>query len=143
MHIVSAHSTISDPRNIRAIAEYLSGLDMNPEPVVGSANNLELGWELYTHNCVTCHGIHGQGNLENRVPRVAKRHYPYSLGQLEEVAQLHRKFATAEIAATLSHLRTEEKDALADYISRLGDSEAPLDLRPSDAGRKLDGPISP
>jgi hypothetical protein len=41
---------------------------------------------------------------------------------------LHHDLAPPEMTSALRGMRPQEKDALADYISRLGNSEALLDL---------------
>src|SRR5476651_2199471 len=51
MHVVSAHPKFGDPSDVTALAEYLSALDMNPKPVVGSGENLRLGQEIYAYIC--------------------------------------------------------------------------------------------
>src|ERR1019366_8165851 len=47
MHVVAANPRFGDPSDVTALAEYLSALDMNPKPVVGSGENLRLGQEIY------------------------------------------------------------------------------------------------
>jgi cytochrome c553 len=136
MHVVSAHSTFSDPSAVRALAEYLSALDMNPKPVVGPGENLRLGWEIYTYICATCHGFNGAGSLKGNVPRVAKQQYPYLRRQIKDVAKIHRKISTSGQDMVLGRLSAVGKDAVADYISRLDESEAALDLKLNDAGGK-------
>jgi len=61
---------------------------------------------------------------------------------LDEVALLHRKLTSTEMTTVLRNMRPQEKDALADYISRLENSEALLDLNPRDTRETLPGPIS-
>jgi cytochrome c553 len=127
MQIVAAHSTFGDQRSILAIADYLSGLDANPKPVTGSGEHLRLGQELYAHICAGCHGDGGRGQPGNRVPRIAGQHYPYLRRQIEAGADLHKDLAPPEMTSALRAILPKEKDALADYISRLGSSEAVLD----------------
>jgi cytochrome c553 len=126
MQIVTAHPTFSN-QHIVALANYLSGLDPNPHSVKGSGEHLRVGQELYAHICASCHGIAGQGEQGNRVPRIAGQHYPYLRQQIEAGANLHKDLAPPEMTSALRGMRPREKDALADYISRLGDSEALLD----------------
>jgi cytochrome c553 len=57
------------------------------------------------------------------VPRISGQHYPYLRRQIEEAARLHRDLAPPEMTSALRGMRETEKDALADYISRLGNSE--------------------
>jgi cytochrome c553 len=127
MQIVAAHSTFGDQRNIVAIADYLSGLDANPKPVTGSGEHLRVGQELYAHICAACHGDGGGGQPGNRVPRIAGQHYPYLRRQIEAAGDLHKDLAPPEMTSALRSMLPSEKDAVADYISRLGSSEAVLD----------------
>jgi cytochrome c553 len=131
MQVVAVHSSFRDQRNIVAIAEYLSALDANPTPVTGAGDHLRVGQELYAHICAACHGDSGLGQPDNRVPRVAGQHYPYLKRQIEAAADLHKDLAPPEMTSALRAMRPQEKDALADFISRLGGSGAAL------------GPLSP
>jgi len=133
MQIVAVHSTFSDPRNIVALANYLSGLDANPRPVTGAGDHLRVGQELYTHICAACHGDGGQGQPGNRVPRIGGQHYPYLRRQINEASDLHKDLAPPEMTSALRSMRSPEKDALADYISRLGRAEVPVE------SNRLDG----
>jgi cytochrome c553 len=130
MQIVAAHVTFDDQRNIAAVANYLSKLDPNPSPVEGVGEHLRVGQEIFTHICAACHGIDGRGAQANRVPRIAGQHYPYLQRQIEAAAALHKDLAPPEMTSALRGMRPQEKDALADYISRLGQSEPLLDSNP-------------
>ena len=135
MQVVAVHPTFSNQQNIVVLASYLSGLDVNPNPVNGSGEHLRVGQELYAHICAACHGADGRGEQGNRVPRIAGQHYPYLRRQIEAAATLHKDLAPPEMTSALRGMRPQEKDALADYISRLGNSETLLDSnRPEGAG---------
>lgn len=127
MQIVAAHATFADQRNITAVANYLANLESNPKPVEGSGEHLRLGQEIYTHICAACHGVDGRGAPANRVPRIAGQHYPYLQRQIEAGAALHKEFAPPEMTSALRGMGPQEENALADYISRLSQSEALLD----------------
>ncbi len=127
MQIISAHATFDDPHNIAAVADYLSKLESNPKPVEGSGEHLRLGQEIYTHICAACHGVDGRGAAANRVPRIAGQHYPYLQREIEAGAALHKELAPPEMTSALRGMGPQEKDALADYVSRLGQSAALLD----------------
>jgi cytochrome c553 len=135
MQVVAAHPTFSDQHNIVALASYLSGLVANPNPMIGSGEHLRVGQELFAHICAACHGADGRGEAGNRVPRIAGQHYPYLRRQIEAAAGLHKDLAPPEMTGALRGMRPQEKDALADYISRFGNSEIQLDSnRPDGAG---------
>lgn len=127
MQIVAAHRAFDDQHNIAAVADYLSRLEANPKPVEGSGEHQRLGQEIYSHICAACHGVDGRGAPANRVPRVAGQHYPYLQRQIEAGASLHKDLAPPEMTSALRGMGPQEKDALADYISRLGQSEGLLD----------------
>ena len=143
MQVVTAHQTLSNQDDILALARYLSGLDANPNPVKGSGEHLRVGQELYAHICAACHGIAGRGESDNRVPRIAGQHYPYLRRHIETAADLHKDLAPPEMTSALRGMRPKEKDALADYISRLGNSEALLDSNRLDGAGKYQPPNSP
>jgi cytochrome c553 len=127
MQIVAAHATFDDQHNVAAVADYLSKLESNPKPVEGLGEHLRLGQEIFTHICAACHGVDGKGASANRVPRIAGQHYPYLQRQIEEAAALHKELAPPEMTSALRGMGPQEKDALADYISRLGQSEGLVD----------------
>jgi cytochrome c553 len=127
MQLVTAHPKSADHSDFAALSSYLSALDWNPAPVRGSGEHLRVGQELYTHICAACHGPDGRGQASNRVPRIAGQHYPYLRRQVEEAARLHRDLAPPEMTSALRGMREPEKDALADYVSRLGNADALVD----------------
>jgi cytochrome c553 len=131
MQLVTAHETFGNQQNIVALANYLSGLDANPSPVKGSGEHLRVGQELYSHICAACHGIDGRGDPANRVPRIAGQQYPYLSRQIEAAASLHKDLAPPEMTSALRGMPPQEKDALADYISRLSNSDPLLDSNQS------------
>lgn len=134
MQVVTAHSKLDGHTDIPALAGYLSELQWNPKPVTGTGEHLRVGQELFTHICAACHGPNGRGDPANRVPRLAGQHYPYLQRQIEMAANLHKDLAPPEMTSALRGMRPSEKDALADYISRLGSADALLD------SNRVDGP---
>ena len=56
--------------------------------------------------------------------------------KIEVAAALHRDLAPPEMTSALRGMQSQEKDALADYISRLGNADVLLDSnRPVAEGR--------
>jgi len=143
MQVVAEHPTFSDPDHVAELAIYLSELAANPDPVKGSGQHLRIGQEAYTHICAACHGADGRGEEKNHVPRIAGQHYPYLRRQIESAAALHRVLAPPEMTSALRGMPDREKDALADYVSRLGNSEVLLDPNASGAGGRYPPATSP
>ena len=127
MQLVTAHPKSGNQQDFAAMASYLSALDWNPAPIQGSGEHLRVGQEIYTHICSACHGADGRGQQENHVPRIAGQQYPYLRRQVDEAARWHRDLAPPEMTSALRGMRVSEKDALTDYISRLGNAQALLD----------------
>jgi cytochrome c553 len=127
MQVVAIHPTISNQStDLVALATYLSRLDTNPHPLAGSGEHLQAGLETYTHICAACHGADGRGGEGSSVPRLTGQHYPYLRRQIEAAAELHKELSPPEMTSALRGMPAPAKDALADYISRLGTSEALL-----------------
>jgi cytochrome c553 len=122
MPVVAAHPSFGNPHAIVVVASYLAALDANPKPVEGGGDHLRLGQESFTHICAACHGADGRGSAVNRVPRISGQHYPYLRRQIEAAAELHKDYAPLEMTSAIRGMRPQEKDALADYVSRLGNS---------------------
>jgi hypothetical protein len=70
------------------------------------------------------------------VPRIGGQHFPYLRSQIEAAAELHKDLAPPEMASALRGMGAQEKDALADYVSRLGTSDTLLDSNDDAAARK-------
>ncbi len=102
MQIVTAHPSVGSQDDIIALARYLTALEPNPHPVKGSGKHLRVGQELYTHICAACHGVAGQGEAANRVPRIAGQQYPYLKRQIEAAAALHKDLAPPEMTSALA-----------------------------------------
>lgn len=124
MQVVAAHRTFSNPDDITVLASYLADLNAPSKPVEGSGQHLDWGQQLYAHFCAGCHGVDGRGDRDNRVPLLAGQHYPYLKRQIEAAANLHKDIAPPEMISALRAMRPIERDALADYLSRLGQPES-------------------
>jgi cytochrome c553 len=124
MQTVAAHPSIGDTHEVSVLAKYLSALAANPNPVQGSGQHLGLAEDLYVHICAACHGVNGTGDPANRVPRIAGQHYPYLRKQIEAAADLHKDLAPPEMTSALRGLSPQDRDVVADYLSRLGVSGA-------------------
>jgi cytochrome c553 len=136
MEVMTAHQTLHNQKDVVTLSHYLAGLSPNPDPVMGSGEHLRVGKEQYAHICAACHGIAGLGDPGNRVPRIAGQHYPYLRRQIEAASDLHKDLAPPEMTSALRGTPPAERDALADYISRLGTSKALLDSNRLDESGK-------
>lgn len=126
MQLVTAHRSADGGRNIApqdaaALANYLAGLDPDPSPVQGSGKHLRVGQEIYVQLCSGCHGLDARGDASGHVPRLAGQHDPYLRRQIEQAASLHRALVPRHMVVVLTNLYPAQRDAVADYLSRLSD----------------------
>jgi ubiquinol-cytochrome c reductase cytochrome c subunit len=57
------HDPVFTDEQISALVDYVASLGAGPAiPQVGSAGDLQRGWQLYQANCAACHGASGVGN---------------------------------------------------------------------------------
>jgi cytochrome c553 len=93
------------------------------------------GSRLYAP-CAACHSPNAWGSMDGAIPNLAGQHYPYLKVQIDVAAALHGDLAPPEMTGALRGMPTQEKDALADYISRLGNSDVLLDSNRPIADRR-------
>ena len=120
MEVVAAHPSFGNPHTVKILATYLSALGANPRPVEGPGDHLRLGQETFAHICAACHGADGGGSRDHRAPRIGQQHYPYVRRQIELAVELHEEFAPPAMTSALRSMSSQQKDAVADYVSRLG-----------------------
>ncbi len=126
MQVDTQHAASGTAQSNVILARYLAALAVNPNPVKGTSRQLQLGQEKYTRICASCHAPDGGGNASTGVPRIAGQQYPYLRRQMERAALLHMDFAPTEMTGALRGMPDEDKNALADYISRLGSAQPSL-----------------
>jgi cytochrome c553 len=101
------------------VAGYLSQLPMNPTNSVGPGTDLAKGERLYGEYCAECHGQHGEGIAEERMPLIQGQHYPYLVRQFEWIADGKRRNADPEMVKQIEGFSAEDISAIMDYTSRL------------------------
>lgn len=98
---------------IRDLTRYLAQATRNPDPEHGGGKTLLLGKGSYEKACLSCHGAEGAGSEAQRIPAIGGQHFSY-------VASRLRDFASARAPHPVtSELTVEERQAIADYASRL------------------------
>jgi len=88
--------------------------DAHEEEVVEEVDPLIAGKELYTANCLSCHGETGNG--EGKIPKLSGQFSWYTVIQLKAYKSGER---SAEIDHTLSELKEEDYKSVGAYIESL------------------------
>ena len=115
---VGFHPAFDNQQKIVMLAQYLSALPVNPQPVEGGGDNLQVGRELNDRICAGCHSTGGKENPDNPAPRIAGQQYPYLRRRIEEGAALRVDLAPPEMTGALRGMTKAQQDAVADYLSR-------------------------
>ncbi|MDO9226394.1 MAG: c-type cytochrome [Pseudomonadota bacterium] len=110
---------IVSAEEIADIAAYLNQLPIPSSNSKGDGANLALGKRLYTKDCASCHGEHGEGDAKKYYPLVAGQHYSYLKRESRESRDQGRRNASPEMVKVLKPYSDSEIDAVSDYMSRL------------------------
>jgi len=112
---------LPDAQAVTDVAAYVMSLPRFPPTAKGIGDGLHLndGAKVYFRTCERCHGPLGQGDLLQRIPRLAGQHYGYLLRQLEETAKGLRPGMDDTHVRRLRQLSPDQMRGVADYLSRV------------------------
>jgi cytochrome c553 len=119
MHRVFARKELGQPQAWRDLAAYLSRLAPNERAQVGNGVDIMRGSRAYTSYCATCHGRSGEGREDAFVPALRSQHYSYLLLQLRSFDAERRTNTHPVLLEHMVDLDVDDKEALADFMSRM------------------------
>jgi cytochrome c553 len=122
MQYFSDANRLAGSQDVADVAAYVAALRPTTSAGAGTGLSLAAGARVYLRYCESCHGPTGQGDAAKAVPRLAAQHYRYLLHRLNATADAHP--IDDEHAAFAQQLGETERDAVADYLSRLLRTEA-------------------
>jgi cytochrome c553 len=112
---------LGSPQDLLDVAAYAESLK-RPVPRVlgaGDAAAQQDARRIYYRDCEGCHGRLAEGDLRTLRPRLAGQNYPYLQRQFIETAHRQRIGMDEEHVKRIGALSDAERDAVADYLSRL------------------------
>ncbi len=121
MRNFASQHNLDGPQDLLDVAAYAESLPRWP-PLggdMGNASASNQGSAVYHRDCADCHGPLGLGELRRMRPRLAGQRYQYLLRQLEETADRMRPGMDVEHVKLIGALSPKEREAVADYLSRL------------------------
>jgi cytochrome c553 len=119
MHRVFARKELGQRQAWRDLAAYLSRLAPNERAQVGNGVDIMRGSRAYTSYCATCHGRSGEGREDAFVPALRSQHYSYLLLQLRSFDAERRTNTHPVLLEHMVDLDLDDKEALADFMSRM------------------------
>lgn len=117
-------------KQIQEIAAYFKAQELRPQPIEGSAAQIEAGRAIFTSGvpakgippCGSCHGPQGMGN--DKFPRLAGQHADYLVKQLT-VFQRTDERPEGSIMKTVAHELTRENITnVAAYLQSMSNEKA-------------------
>jgi cytochrome c553 len=129
MHEVVSRAQISSPQSLRDVSAYVAGKPRNPRSDRGDGTQLSTGARVYKQSCFICHGKNGEGNRDDLIPAIGGQQYGYLLVRLSNFAKQHGGIEQGALEPAvvnlLAGLSQPERQAVADYVSRLPALQGP------------------
>jgi len=107
------------PQEIADIAVYLQNIKIPRDNGKGPGTSLAPGKELYTKDCLICHGDNGEGNAAKFYPVLAGQHFKYLAREIRDIRDGKRRNANPKMVKVVKDYTNTEAEAVADYMSRL------------------------
>jgi cytochrome c553 len=110
---------LQSPQSLANVATYVNLLRTRAPVSLGGAPSGDLGQRLFETNCAACHGAAAQGSDESTIPRLAGQNRDYLIRQFRDIGGSLRPPVGPRHVKLLAPLQYQDRDALADYLSRL------------------------
>jgi cytochrome c553 len=107
-------------QDIADVASYVSQQPRKSDAGASSSDTLAQGANIYSANCVSCHGKQGEGDDDGAVPMLAGQHPAYLLRQMYDAVDGRRPALAQLHAQRIKPLDFEQLHAVADFLSQLG-----------------------
>ena len=124
MELFSDNHHLPEAQDVADVAAYAAQLQPTGASGVGAGDQVKLGADVYRERCQVCHGAKAEGSDGRLVPRLAGQQYAYLVRQLHDTADGRRPPMSAQHQRLTRKLEAAETDSVADYLSRLSDSES-------------------
>ena len=119
MHQVVVRKDLRQPQTWVDIAAYLNKTAPSQHAQTGDGMDLALGQGIFREQCASCHRGDAHGNGDGYVPSLRNQHYDYLVLQMHKLGQGYRHNIDENLTRFLRSFDDQERNATADYLSRL------------------------
>ncbi|MCB1756643.1 MAG: c-type cytochrome [Gammaproteobacteria bacterium] len=123
MYPFALPESIGGAQAVADVTAYIEKLPMNSDngkgPFEAGTPEFDKGKQLYSENCVRCHGEAGEGDGEKFYPKLAGQHYQYMLRQFEWIRDGKRRNADPEMVKQIAEFTDDDMRAVINYTSRI------------------------
>jgi cytochrome c553 len=116
---------LRNAQDIADVASFVSHLDRGGARGVGDGTQVERGAALYSARCGSCHGLNGEGDARNGVPRIGGQHAGYLTRQIYDAVDGRRPPLSQTHRKLFKPLDFEDVRGLSDFLARAGWDEPP------------------
>src|SRR5271168_1418938 len=119
MHQVVVRKDLRQPQTWVDIAAYLNKTAPSQHAQTGDGLDLVRGQGIFREQCASCHRGDAHGNGDGYVPSLRNQHYDYLALQMHKLGQGYRHNIDENLMRFLRSFDDQERNATADYLSRL------------------------
>lgn len=106
-------------QHVADVAAHISRLQPRVSSQPSSHDAGYRGAMVYARACERCHGVTGEGNADELVPRLAGQHFEYLRDQLSDGAAKRRPSLAGAHAKAVASMPQEDLIAVAQYLASL------------------------
>ena len=126
MEAFTSPRVLQTAQDVADLAAYIAQLPMSRSNGQGNPRDLAMGKLVYENSCSKCHGEHGEGQIEDFVPRIQGQHYNYLMRQFRWIRGGHRRNADKKMIRQIQRFSLREESSVMAYVASLRPSEKDL-----------------
>jgi cytochrome c553 len=119
MHDVVSRPELNDPQAWADLAAWLNAQPPAQVTQTGQGSGVALGEAIFREQCASCHDEDARGDDDGFAPSLRNQHYAYLVRQMHALGGWRRLHADPELVRFLDSLDAQEREGLADYLSRV------------------------
>jgi cytochrome c553 len=117
--VTRSHNAIPEAQDVADVTAYISGMEWNGPRGMGDGQYADRGASIFGARCASCHGVTGEGDGAEGVPRLGGQHASYLSRQIYDAVDGRRPLLARTHKRHFDQLVFEEVRGIADYLSRV------------------------